>query len=250
MRGIRLFSVTLLFITFYISYANNVLRIVDKVKYNSENNCDASDKLLFQQKAMLCGSLVQAHTWWCGDLWKNVTSKPSCDWPSQVVYFQEILNTLIAPHTCLNTSFAKDTINWLNVGMASQDIGGNWMNTWMVFQVQYYDMPRKPGSRIESPDTLGRKCWAFSYIKQFWNPDPLKKAVASVGMNISALAAATENAIPFTMNLCKKVMANCFINSTYTPSRKGSCPGKIALFHYLGFDRENLKRHNILKYPF
>ena len=93
MRGIRLLSVTLICITFCIDvYGNNVSRVVHKVKYNDENNCDASDKLLFQQKAMLCGSLVQAHTWWCGDLWKNVTSKPSCDWPSQVVYFQDILN--------------------------------------------------------------------------------------------------------------------------------------------------------------
>ncbi len=215
-----------------------------------EKNCAASDILLLQQKAMLCGSLVQAPSSYCGDLWKNVTSKPSCDWPSQVVYMQDILNTLVSPNTCLNTTFAKDTINWLNVDMSSQDIGGNWMNTWMVFQVQYYDMPRKPGSRIESPDTLGRKCWAFAYIKQFWNPTLLNKAVASVGMNITTFGKATENAIPFTMDLCEKVMANCFKNTTYTPTRKGSCPGKIALFHYLGFDRENLKRHNIVKYPF
>ena len=90
----------------------------------------------------------------------------------------------------------------------------------------------------------------FSYIKQFWNPTLLNKAVASVGMNITTFGKATENAIPFTMDLCEKVMANCFKNTTYTPTRKGSCPGKIALFHYLGFDRENLKRHNIVKYPF
>ena len=34
--------------------------------------------------------------------------------------------------------------------------------TWTVFQVQYYDMPRRPDVRIESADTLGRKCWAFA----------------------------------------------------------------------------------------
>ena len=74
-----------------------------------EKNCAASDILLLQQKAMLCGSLVQAPSSYCGDLWKNVTSKPSCDWPSQVVYMQDILNTLVSPNTCLNTTFAKDT---------------------------------------------------------------------------------------------------------------------------------------------
>ena len=218
--------------------------------HNTLRDCTASDALLFQQKAMLCGSLTQQHTSWCGNLWENTTSKPSCDWPSQAVYMQNILNTLVAPNTCLNTTFARETISWLNNEMSSQSIGGNWMNTWMVFQVQYYDMPRKPGTRIESPDTLGRKCWAFAYLKQFWNPVALQHAVATVGLNVSRLSKATANAIPFTMGLCEKVMANCFKNSSFTPSRNGTCPGKIALFHYLGFDRENLKRHNVVKYPF
>lgn len=217
---------------------------------NTARDCTASDRLLFQQKAMLCGSLTQQHTSWCGNLWENTTSKPSCDWPSQSVYMQDILNTLVAPNTCLNTTFARETISWLNNEMSSQSNSGNWMNTWMVFQVQYYDMPRKPGTRIESPDTLGRKCWAFAYLKQFWNPQALEYAVATVGLNVSRLTQATAKAIPFTMDLCEKVMANCFKNTSFTPSRKGTCPGKIALFHYLGFDRENLKRHNVVKYPF
>ena len=45
-------------------------------------------------------------------------------------------------------------------------------------------------------------------------------------------------------------MANCFLNTTYTPARNGTCPLKIDDFHYLGFDRENLLRANIVQYPF
>ena len=109
----------------------------------------------------------------------------TCDWPSQAAYMQNILNTLVAPNTCLNTTFARETISWLNSEMSSQSIGGNWMNTWMVFQVQYYDMPRKPGTRIESLDTLGRKMLGFCVLKQFWNPVALQHAVATVGLNVS-----------------------------------------------------------------
>ena len=42
------------------------------------------------------------------------------------------------------------------------------------------DAPRKPGTRIESPDTLGRKCWAFAYLRQLWAPDQLLRATAAV----------------------------------------------------------------------
>ena len=75
--------------------------------HNTLSDCTASDALLFQQKAMLCGSLTQQHTSWCGNLWENTTSKPSCDWPSQAVYMPNILNTLVAPNTCLNTFAMK-----------------------------------------------------------------------------------------------------------------------------------------------
>ena len=53
-----------------------------------------------------------------------------------------------------------------------------------------------------------------------------------------------------TMTLCEEVMANCFQNSTDTPARNGSCPADIFSFHYLGFERENILRANVVKYPF
>ena len=121
-------------------------------------------------------------------------------------------------------------------------------------------MPRKPGDRIESPDTLGRKCWAFAYLRQVFNPTELSERLASEGLkadnfiNACVLRATRRRApfttvsrplpsytkaIPTTMNLCYEVEANCFENTTYTPSRNGTCGFKIADFHYLGFDREN-----------
>ena len=71
------------------------------------------------------------------------------------------------------------------------------------FQVQYYDMPRLPGSRIESPDTLGRKCWAFAYLAQFWTVrNEILKRAADVGVQVLPFVHAYDNAIPFTMDLC------------------------------------------------
>ena len=101
---------------------------------------------------------------------ENTTTKPSCDWPIGLDGSARLPCKIFLTRfggwlqiLALNTTFARETISWLNNEMSSQSTGGNWMNTlmWMVFQVQYYDMPRKPGTRIESPDTLG-KCWAFA----------------------------------------------------------------------------------------
>jgi hypothetical protein len=52
------------------------------------------------------------------------------------------------------------------------------------------------------------------------------------------------------MELCEEVMANCFVNATYDPSRNGTCPVDIFAFRYLGFDRENILRGNVVRYPF
>ena len=52
-------------------------------------------------------------------------------------------------------SAAAATVGWLNAQQADPGYSGGFMWTWEVFQVQYYDMPRLPGNRIEAPDTLG-----------------------------------------------------------------------------------------------
>ena len=121
----------------------------------------------------------------------------------------------------------------------------------MYVQVQYFDMPRKAGVRIESPDTLGRKCWAMALLAaRSSDLAGAQQRLASAGLNISAFATRYTQTAPQTMDLCERVMANCFVNASYDPSRNGSCPRPIAEFRYLGFERENAKRALPLSYPF
>ena len=56
--------------------------------------------------------------------------------------------------------------------------------------------------------------------------------------------------MPLTLGLCERVMANCFVNQSYDPSRNGTCPTKIFEFHDLGFERENLLRGFPVDYRF
>ena len=86
------------------------------------------------------------------------------DWPNQAIYMKNFLSAVADPNTCLNTTVARNAIDYLNTTNVSKS---TWWYTWIIFQVQYYDMPRKPGARIESPATLGRKCWAFAYLHRF-----------------------------------------------------------------------------------
>ena len=107
-----------------------------------------------------------------------------------------------------------------------------------MFQPQYYDMPRKQGDRIESPWTLGMKCWADAYLSQTWN------AIAAAFENRTAGAAkafeATMSAgLPNAHLLCSEVMTNCFVNASYNPARNGTCPLAVDEFK-AGFDWQNL----------
>ena len=191
----------------------------------------------------------------CPQPWGNVTAKG--DWPNQAVYVMDLLQFLVKTSTnCLNeSSVLSSVVDFLNF-QSNSSISGTFFWTWDVFQFQYYDMPRKPGDRIESPDTLGRKCWAFAYLTQLWQggASPLRQSLresfVAAGFDISNFASTFDNSIPPSFRLCEEVMANCFENSTYTPSRNGTCPAKIFDFHVLGFDRENLLRDNIVKYTF
>lgn len=108
------------------------------------------------------------------------------------------------------------------------------------------DQPRKPGNRLESPATLGRKCWAFAYLAQLWDPGALRNATKAAGLNTTAFSKAYTDAIPFTMALCRKVLGSCFVNATPTPA---TCPGQSLEFE-AGFYRENIKRADIVHYPF
>ena len=212
-------------------------------------DCAASDANLAQLRAVVCRSLVQSAVPWCS-YFPNTTAQE--DWPNQAVYLQDVLIALASPDTCLNTSTARDVVAWLSSSQADPTVSGAFMNTWVVFQSQYYDMPREAGARIESPDTLGRKCWAFAYLAQMWRAvsPALASALSAAGLSAAAYSQAVDAAIPQTMALCEEVMANCFVNASYNPARNGTCPGDIFLFHYLGFDRENVLRGGVVSYPF
>ena len=221
----------------------------------SSSSCDDSDAELLQLQSRLCKSLGCTAACPCLN-----DTKADGDWPSQVTYMHDILAALVAPQTCLNTSYAQDFVAWFSVA----DTGSSyWWYTWLVFQVQYYDMPRLPGTRIESPATLGRKCWAFSYLKDIWDgaayggAEPaLRPALQGVmgaagyGDEVSSYIEAYDGAVPLTMNLCWEVMANCFVNASYDPAaRNGTCPHELQEFKF-GFERENVKRRSPLAYPF
>jgi len=212
-------------------------------------NCSSSDAALVHLRAVVCRSLVGPGVPWC--LYPANTTAAE-DWPNQAVYLNSVLLALASPSTCLDTATARDVVSWLNSSQADPNVSGAFMNTWVVFQAQYYDMPRKPGERIEAPDTLGRKCWAFAYLAQMWAAEApaLESALAAAGLSVAAYSSAAGAAIPQTMALCEEVMANCFLNATYNPARNGTCAADIFAFRWLGFARENVLRGDVVNYPF
>ena len=213
-------------------------------------DCAASDANLLHLRYTVCRSLVGAGVPWC-PYPANTTAQE--DWPNQAVYFNNVLLALASASTaCLGTAVARDTVSWLNSSQADASVEGAFLNTWVVFQAQYYDMPREPGVRIEAPDTLGRKCWAFAFLSQTWasEGEALQRALGAAGLSAQAYTQAAGAAIPQTLELCEEVMANCFVNQTYDPRRNGTCAADIFAFHYLGFERENVIRGNSVTYPF
>jgi hypothetical protein len=97
------------------------------------------------------------------------------------------------------------------------------------------------GERIETPSTLGRKCWAFAFLEQIWQVlrPQFVDTMARADVNLTTFISAYDAAVPVSMSLCSKVMANCFVNATYDPDlRNGTCPGVIDQF-YVGFAWEN-----------
>mmetsp|Transcript_23753 Transcript_23753/g.62080 ORF Transcript_23753/g.62080 Transcript_23753/m.62080 type:complete len:254 (-) Transcript_23753:233-994(-) len=220
-----------------------VLAVTAAPSGNSE--CAASDAALRLARDTVCVSLEAASN--CPPGSANVTAKG--DWPSQVVYYTHVLDLVAAaPSACLMTDVGRATLQWLNTVNVTVS---PWWNTWLVFQVQYYDMPRKPGARIESPATLGRKCWAFSYLAQRW-PSLKPKIVAAVHhahLSVDRMVAAYDSAVPLTLGLCDRVLTNCFVNASYDAGRNGTCLDAESQF-YVGFQWENGIRNDTLRFRF
>ncbi len=201
---------------------------------SAAQDCGKSDANLLALQELYCASMGPA--WHCPT--GNYTA--ARDWPNQAVYMRSILSAVVNPSTCLDTPCATRIIEWLNLVSTDPHLSMWWWN-WYVFQPQYYDMPRKQGARIESPATLGRKCWAFSYLSQIWGelrPQILETMLRSK-IDITSYVAAFDEAAPMSIKLCDQVLANCFFNASYDPVlRNGTCPEAIREF-YVGFSWEN-----------
>ena len=214
-------------------------------------DCSASDRAVTAAHDAVCASLVQPATPWC-EYPANVTAAE--DWPSQAVYMGGALGALAAaPPGCLASSAAAAVRGWLDASQSAAALSGSFAWTWQVFQPDYYAMPRAPGERIEAPDTLGRKCWAFAYLAEVASAAlaAAQAALASAGLPpLAAFAGNFSASTAPTLSLCNRVIANCFLNTSYEPAlHNGTCAGDVVLFA-LGFERENLLRGNIVAYPF
>lgn len=123
----------------YATYATSPLRMVDSGTPNAADivDCASSDQHLAQLRQTICHSLVGPGTTWCDPEWKNITAKE--DWPNQATYMQALLDSLVSKKTCLNTSYARDTVQWINVVQGGGTVSGSFMNTWIVFQVCIFD---------------------------------------------------------------------------------------------------------------
>ena len=225
------FTCFILFVSIYVKFVHSLSKI-------NNNNCTEYNNNVLKQKDILQCSL--------GNSAACKKYKAQGDWPDQAIYMRNLLVALIDTDTksqttsCLNSTVARNTVDFLNIVNVSKS---EWWYTWIVFQVQYYDMPHRAGSRVETAATLGRKCWAFAYLTQIW--ETLKQKLqnafihAGTGQNLNPFIEAYDNAIPLTMNLCTRVTANCYVNATYDPEkRNGTCPDSVGQF-YVGFQWEN-----------
>ena len=110
--------------------------------------CASSDADLLHLKQLVCSSFAEAG---CGG-----GVKADGDWPSQAVYVKNLLASLADPATCLNTSFAADTVAWLNTEQGDPGVGGGgFMWTWdgkLPARVSPRIDPDPSHHRAHSPD--------------------------------------------------------------------------------------------------
>ena len=216
-------------------------------------------------------ALTDARQAWCASIYGG-DGVPTCrfparlrpmvhkDWPSQTVYFLRVLELLgDAAPACLAASapLVRDVSAWLEGPQANASLGGSLLQTWACpsGQPNYFEMPRHLGERIETPWTLGLKCWAFANLVQRWAPANATalavKLQITVGpsASIANFAARYMSAGALSMRLCRRVMANCFVNASYDPARNGTCPLRVDEFRG-GFAWENFLKGSPLTYPF
>jgi hypothetical protein len=206
----------------------------------SATACEDSDVALRYSQGVNCAAYVgdKAPSWCPAN---GVDPKlVHHDWPSQAVYTWSLLADLMAPTTCLNTTASAAVTTWLESEMVEAATHGSFGWTLLVFQPGYYTMPRREGERIESPWTLGMKCWAAAFLQQSWLParDAFVAVLNRHNVNVSKVVGTMDYGTANAVSECGQVMANCFVNASYDPSRNGTCPLSMDDFH-LGFDYQN-----------
>ena len=208
-------------------------------------------------------SLVQvkvAHDLACNSLDAGSDVYPWCrapvdhnakgDFPHLVLYMGGVVEALTSvPDDC----DTKGYVHWLNYWMANSSVAGTWANELLVFQPGYFAMPIHR-IRVETPWTLGLKCWAMSYLEERLVPLMSEMAVHMKGAFTGAhsFVNVTTRAAAGGVQQCHMVKANCFHNSTYQPAKhNNTCPLLYLEFHG-GWNWQNLKApsQDRVSYPF
>jgi hypothetical protein len=227
-----------------------IVSIFATTVFAQQQDCAASDAKLLVQQATLCNSMQGATNTSCCSNPLNVPSmKTHHDWPMQSIYMTNLLRSFTDPTTCMNTTVARNMVNWLanNYSNPNSTCSFSWM--WQNFQFGYYIMPRLPGERIESPYTLGEKSWAFALLQHYWKPNALQRVLAPLGLSLGAFAFYYNQALAKSFTVSNEVIANCFVNQSYNPARNGTCSGDVLMFK-LGFDYENLRCGQKINNPY
>lgn len=209
-------------------------------------DCTEFDQHLEIQKETICSSLVQSPTDWCGDSFINISSER--DFPMQSKYFVTLLETILSNGQCLNTSVGTAVVKWLNGPMANVSLSGSFLWTYH-WQLGYFAMPRPHNDRIESPYTLGMKCWAYAFLSRTWQPQALLEVTSNAGLDVTTFVNEYNSTVAPTMLACSEVIANCFVNASYSPLRNGTCPLSVDLFH-LGYEFQSVRCGGNVPYPF
>ena len=227
-----------------------IITAVASALRSQTGSCNTSDNALLLARYVVCKGMNSSSTdAYCSGTPANVTGPT--DWPGQAVAFTNVLRLLVNESTCLNTTVAVQTVAWVNSSGAEQTSPpGGFGYSFGFVQPTYFDMPYKPGARVEAPDTLGNKCWASAYLSANWDGGvALSTALQPHDLNVDHFITAYDTMALTAMSLCNKVIANCFVNASYDPARNGTCAGDVLLFKF-GFEVENIKYISNVAYPF
>lgn len=212
--------------------------------------CAATDQQLATQIGISCSSFggPTANSICCpAGMWPNRPSWAKHDWPMQSRYFANVLQTLASlPAGCRATPTVLQALSWLNVNAGSDTCSVNW--SWASFQFQYYILPRpSPSERVESPFTLGEKCFAFSLLADTFAMT--RSALQKFGKILAPALNMFAANIPIGATLCNEDCWACWKNQTRNFALNGTCPMSVIEFK-AGFEYETVRTQSNVKYNY